>query len=647
MAATDTERLYRLLPALYRRRDEAEGGALRAVLAVVESELLALETAVDAQYENWFIETCDEAVVARIGELVGVPAASPGTLAAASPRTLVADAIRRRRSKGVASALEEVARDLSGWPVRVVEYFPLLGQTQHVRYPREGRGGTVDLRAAAAIDLHAGPFEVLPARIDVRRVSSGRGRHNVPNVGVFVWPGEVMCTGPVESAAVPGRPGCFTFHPLGLDQQLVVLPVAVRAGDRPGLAELPVRLSRSLLDRHLDELIGADRSVGVELGGRWLGADDVTVADLGTWPAPQHAGARVLIDPELGRIALPAAAAAGCRVRYGHRVPAALGGGSYDRSADLVPATEGGRAISAGGPEGPAAAAALAGPHEPGDVLTLVTDAVVDDPVTLTLPTGGRLVVQAADGVRPVLRAGLRVEAPEGAELVLDGVLVGGPLTLVGSVQLTLRHCEITGGIAASGGPHAVAVGRCLLGPVTSEGTLTLDAEDCVVDAGTEGGGGVALGAGAVALRRVTVLGATAVDRLTAADCLFDTPVQVQRRQSGAMRYCFVPPGSSSPPRFRCQPDQALDALSRGGVVADPEQVLARVRPRLRSHQRGSSGYAELDPGGALEIIAGAESGSEQGAHASRLRPQRLAALQGAIDEYLPYGLEAGIIDVS
>ena len=126
MAEPASERLFGLLPAVHRLRDAENGHPLRALLAVLESELVALEQATQAQYENWFIETCDDWIVPRIGELLGLPVPPAGTVPAALPRLLVADAIRHRRRKGVATALEAVARDVSGWPTRVVEYFPLL-----------------------------------------------------------------------------------------------------------------------------------------------------------------------------------------------------------------------------------------------------------------------------------------------------------------------------------------------------------------------------------------------------------------------------------------------------------------------------------------------------------------------------------------
>ena len=85
-----TERLYNLLPAVYRQRDAVQGESLRAFLAVIESELQVIEADIDGLYDNWFIETCDEWVVPYIGDLLGI-----GGLGAAESKL--------RMQKGVAS----------------------------------------------------------------------------------------------------------------------------------------------------------------------------------------------------------------------------------------------------------------------------------------------------------------------------------------------------------------------------------------------------------------------------------------------------------------------------------------------------------------------------------------------------------------
>jgi hypothetical protein len=72
MSTLTRERLYNLLPAIYRIRDAHRGEPLRAFLAIIEAELQRLERDMDGLYDNWFIETCDEWVVPYICYVIGV-----------------------------------------------------------------------------------------------------------------------------------------------------------------------------------------------------------------------------------------------------------------------------------------------------------------------------------------------------------------------------------------------------------------------------------------------------------------------------------------------------------------------------------------------------------------------------------------------
>ena len=80
MNGQGTDRLYKLLPELYRWRDESHSQSLRVFLALIEQELHVLETDTAAMYENWFIQTCEDWVVPYIAELLGIRNAAHGGL---------------------------------------------------------------------------------------------------------------------------------------------------------------------------------------------------------------------------------------------------------------------------------------------------------------------------------------------------------------------------------------------------------------------------------------------------------------------------------------------------------------------------------------------------------------------------------------
>ena len=83
--------------------------------------------------------------------------------------------------------LEALARDLTGWPARAVEFFSLLATTQHLNHLRLPNVRTPDLRHSARLERLGTPFDDVPRTVDVRRIEPGRGRYNIPSVGIFLW----------------------------------------------------------------------------------------------------------------------------------------------------------------------------------------------------------------------------------------------------------------------------------------------------------------------------------------------------------------------------------------------------------------------------------------------------------------------------
>jgi hypothetical protein len=67
----DAQKLYELLPAIYRARDAEQGGPLRELLAVIAEQAGVLEENLDQLYDDQFIETCGDWVVPYIGDLIG------------------------------------------------------------------------------------------------------------------------------------------------------------------------------------------------------------------------------------------------------------------------------------------------------------------------------------------------------------------------------------------------------------------------------------------------------------------------------------------------------------------------------------------------------------------------------------------------
>ncbi|HRM94632.1 MAG TPA: hypothetical protein PLO08_13595, partial [Alicycliphilus sp.] len=185
MSLLTPERLYQLLPAIHRLRDAEQGQPLRALLAVIEEELTALELDAARLYDNWFIETCDEWTVPYIGDLVGARAIRPVPSAGVSMRAWVANTLAYRRRKGTALVLEQLARDVTGWPATAVEFFQRLATTQHMNHVRRAPAATAGVRDAARAELaqaHGGAFDPYAHTLEVRNADTRGGRHNIPNI---------------------------------------------------------------------------------------------------------------------------------------------------------------------------------------------------------------------------------------------------------------------------------------------------------------------------------------------------------------------------------------------------------------------------------------------------------------------------------
>lgn len=258
----DPDRLYALLPAVVRRRDDASGQALRALLTVIGEELGRLEGDIARLYRNWFIETCDEWAVPYIADLIGVypsgteqgragaRSSATGAMRALVPRREVAKTFSYRRRKGSLLLLEEIAWDLTGWPARAVEYDALVVRAADLRRPELIRRAVGDIRSAAQMQRLRGPFEVTQHVLDVRRFAPPRhtdicaqgqatpspgaagkprmrGRYRPGNVGLFVW--RTIVRGVIQGTAAPvgadqAHAFRYTFDPAGLDVKLYARP---------------------------------------------------------------------------------------------------------------------------------------------------------------------------------------------------------------------------------------------------------------------------------------------------------------------------------------------------------------------------------------------------------------------------------------
>jgi hypothetical protein len=653
----DAQRLYQLLPAIYRIRDADEGSPLQALISVLAQQAQVMEEDLAQLYDNLFIETCAPWVVPYIGDLIGAGAVNRAGIVQASTRAEVANTLRYRRAKGTLAVLEQLARDVTGWETHSAEYFQLLTATQHVNHVRPRKGALLDLRDDEALGRIKSPFDRIARTLDVRHIQNGRGRYNIPNIGIFLWR--------LESFSLTATPAFqldahrFLFNPLGINTQLFNLLVTEVGSGALGVpVNVPEPLGRRLLDAHLDDYYGVDSSILLIVNGNPVvpgpgqqTSDLITACDLSDFGSgwahvPKN---KIAIDPELGRIAFPVSQSpTKVSVTFHYGFSAEMGGGEYPRAASFDPLLSPVHQAQA-----PAKIQDGLNGLGTGGVLEVADNATYSE--TLTLDAGAhRFAIRARDGQRPMVKlsGAFAISGSAGGEVTLNGLLIVGTIHVGGALsRLNLVHCTLLPSPAApslivESNGAAVSIDHSIVGSIRTSATAVVKINSSIVDAMAEQN--VAFAAidgnsagGLLDIENSTVIGkvhatqlalvsnSILLARLATADT-WSSPVQSERRQQGCVRFSFIPFESVTPRRYRCQPVRQEDAT--------------RVRPELKSAQYGNAAYCQLSARCTPEILAGADDGAEMGAFHDLLQPQRIAHLRLRLGEYSRFSLETGII---
>jgi hypothetical protein len=664
----NADRLLALLPAVYRVRDENGAGGLRALLEVIAQSMAQIDEQIEQLYDNHFIETAEPSVIRYLGTLVGartfpLPTEKDAPAAASSDQALraqVANTIRSRRRRGTAAALEDIARDITSWDAVAVEFFLRLATTQSLRHIRLDNIVTASLRDVTALDRVGTPFERVTRTLDVRRIATGRGTHNIPNVGVFLWPfrGDRLELSPAFE--IDARR--FLFHPLGIDAPLRTNPepeLDPAALARP--LHLPLPITRRAMNAAPADYYGAGRSLFVEVDG--VIHNDIVTADLSNigahdasgWSCDPTTGV-MAIDPVLGRIAFPSADPPPTTVRVMCHLGqlTGIGGGVYERAASFTSPDTVFETVPAPAVTIPDGLATVFG----GGTVEITDSGLYDTAIVLDAP-GATIELRAANERRPhlALPADFEIDG-DGLELDLNGLLISGaPLVIRSGVRrVRLRHCTLVPGraLTRAGAPTdptasaliiegatSVTIEYSIVGAVRAERGSSITARYSVIDANAPdhvalSDATAAAAGGRIEFEHCTVIGKIWTEQMDISNSILharlapaDTwpaAVHSERRQEGCVRYSFVPPGATTPKRVRCVPD-----------AAHPD-----VAPRFRTLRYARSGYAQLARGAPPEIAQGADDGGEMGAFVKLRLAQRVANLRAALPEQLRFGLEAG-----
>jgi hypothetical protein len=327
-------------------------------------------------------------------------------------------------------------------------------------------------------------------------------------------------------------------------------------------------------------------------------------------------------------------------------------------------------------------------------IIELAESGVYEGSLDLQLEAGEAIQLRAAERTRPILRLldvrasqpdALSISGHSGSRVLLDGLLIMGRGVEVQGpnddgegappaddlCELVIRHCTLVPGwalhcncdpkrpgepsITLDGTRASLRVEHSIVGAISVTSPLRrgdpppLQLCDSILDAtGIER---VALGAPDEAVAyveasfsRCTVIGEVQAHSVALAqDSIFASVLRVLRRQAGCVRFCHVPTGSRTPPRFHCQPDLALAAVATDDAGKRARELL-RVVPQFDSQRYPSPHYLRLADGCCDEIRRGASDRAAMGVYHDLYEPQREANLALRLAEYVPAGADAGIL---
>jgi hypothetical protein len=213
--------------------------------------------------------------------------------------------------------------------------------------------------------------------------------------------------------------------------------------------------------------------------------------------------------------------------------------------------------------------------------------------------------------------------------------LVSGEMTAQSPTQPTAPALQVASAAVA------VTAATSILGGIRANPLASVALTSCIVDATDPGNTAfaapdVTLGGAALTLSACTVVGRvhSALLTLVTDSIVWSTKSNsvasgliADRKQQGCVRFSFLPIDAVTPPPFECV-----------------TQAMAAPQPLFVTTRFGQPGYLKLMASTDDSIRRGADDGGEMGVYHSLFAPQRESDLKIRMQEYLPVGLEFGLI---
>ena len=540
------------------------------------------------------------------------------------------------------------------------------------------------------------------------------GKYNIQNIGIFL--GQLRSFPLQFAQARPIQADCYTFNPLGVDSPLFMPPPSYsRTHNSVSNQNLPRPLiPQDLISQFnspaIAQLLVDDQIFPPSFQVFLLNEDNsflpekeftLQAADLSHWQIPNSSPSSkiVFVDLSLGRLAFSAnIKAQKVYVSYAYGFSADIGGGPYSRCQTLSSPNAttwlgwvAQPIISVSSPENdrqffPSLIQAIQAwsQQEQKGIIRICDNGLYDleedatelRKILVKSSNSWSLTIEAADGFRPCLLGNLNLLGRDsGSQLVLNGLWLNGTIFVAGNLRLVIHHCTIRAEEAAinylSNEEVAspvqgleVAITHSIVSSISlpEQGTR-LNINDSIID----GGNNEAITSNIskaddnwgppTKMERTTVLGRSKISQIIAANSvIFAEPLLVKNQQEGSISFSYVPLCSSTPPRYRCQPETEVgdreqktkgkerNENQRGYNSRFANTSDVHSNPMFVSKEYGNPGYAMLSFTTSTEILTGAENGMEIGVFNELANLQRLANLQLALKENFPYGLTEKLV---
>ncbi|HEX3549245.1 MAG TPA: hypothetical protein VHT53_02665, partial [Candidatus Elarobacter sp.] len=269
--------------------------------------------------------------------------------------------------------------------------------------------------------------------------------------------------------------------------------------------------------------------------------------------------------------------------------------------------------------------------------ITIQDNGTYDMPKTLALTANlVRVDLRAWDGPRPLVRGDVTIDvATPGAHVVLDGIVLDGTVTIDASAPhfrlelqdatlVPLRQPSVLS--AAMLLDAHVLLRRSICGRVVlPELGTRLDASESILDgAGANAIEGPRATAGPeTTLRECTVLGGVHAYAADVRGSIVEGALTVEAGDASSAGHSMI---------------RRVDGF-------DVPRSVRAVRTRFVSRRYGTDGYGGLPLDADPFLLGGASNGEELGAFHAAATGRRLANVRTVLDEYVPYGIVAGVID--